>query len=124
MLEATRLLEGVEFDGPVIETLRQCHEQWDGGGRPNGLKGREIIPTARVLAVANAFVGLVSPRAYRAPMTIDDASRILVGEIGRKFDPAVVAALVSYLENKGGRGAWANLPSRAPEPAPPVIDPP
>jgi HD-GYP domain-containing protein (c-di-GMP phosphodiesterase class II) len=124
MLEATRLLEGVEFDGPVVETLRQCQEHWDGNGKPHRLKGREIIPTARVLAVANAFVGLLSPRAYRARMSLDEASRILVGEIGTKFDPAVVAALVSHLENKGGRAAWAGLLSQPLEPAAMVIDPP
>ena len=124
MLEATRLLEGVAFDGPVIETLRQCQEHWDGSGRPNGLKEREIIPTARVLAVANAFVGLRSPRAYRAKMSMDDAMRILIGEIGTKFDSAVVAALVSHVENKGGRATWADLPAGSDGPeAGIIIDP-
>ena len=125
LLEATRFLDGVEFDGPVIETLRQCQEHWDGNGRPNHLKAREIIPTARVLAVANAFVGLLSPRAYRAVrLTTDDVIRILVGEIGSKFDPAVVAALINHVENKGARSAWTELASRPADAAPTVIDPP
>ena len=125
LLEATRFLDGVEFDGPVIETLRQCQEHWDGTGRPNHLKGREIIPTARVLAVANAFVGLSSPRSYHVTQrTVDDVIQILVGEIGSKFDPAVVGALINHLENKGARAAWAHLWSRPADAAPKIIDPP
>ncbi len=124
LLEATRFLDGVEFDGPVIETLRQCQEHWDGNGRPGRLKGREIIPTARVLAVANAFVGLLSPRSYHATRrTMDDVIGILVGEIGSKFDSAVVAALINRIENKGARAAWAELGSRSTETSPRIIDP-
>ena len=62
--QAVDLLQDVTFEGPVVETIRQLGETWDGGG-PLGLKGEEILVTARVLAVANAFVGMVSPRAYR-----------------------------------------------------------
>ena len=124
LLEATRFLDGVEFDGPVIETLRQCQEHWDGNGRPGRLKGREIIPTARVLAVANAFVGLLSPRSYHATRrTMDDVIGILVGEIGSKFNSAVVAALINRIENKGARAAWAELGSRSTETSPRIIDP-
>jgi len=113
LLEATRFLDGVEFDGPVIATLRQCQEHWNGNGRPGRLKARDIIPTARVLAVANAFVGLLSPRAYHATRrTMDEVIAILVGEIGSKFDPAVVAALINRIENKGARAAWTELAAR------------
>src|SRR5208282_2654450 len=125
LLEATRFLDGVEFDGPVIDTLRQCQEHWDGNGRPGRLEGREIIPTARVLAVANAFVGLLSPRSYHVTQrTMDDVIRILVGEIGGRFDPAVVGALINQLENKGARSAWAHFGSWPADEAPKIIDPP
>ncbi|HUK58656.1 MAG TPA: HD domain-containing phosphohydrolase [Stellaceae bacterium] len=123
LIEATRFLDGVAFDGPVIETLRQCQEHWDGNGRPGMLQGRAIIPTARVLAVANAFVGLLSPRAYHATRrTMDEVIAILVGEIGSKFDPAVVAALINRIENKGARADWITLAARPVE-ASAEIDP-
>ncbi|HXM70669.1 MAG TPA: HD domain-containing phosphohydrolase, partial [Thermoanaerobaculia bacterium] len=65
-LDATAdFLEGIEFDGPVVETLRQSRENWDGSGRPRGLAGEAILPTARAVAVANAFVAMVSPRLNR-----------------------------------------------------------
>jgi PAS domain S-box-containing protein len=58
------LLAGIEFNGPVVETLRQAQERWDGTG-PHGLAGEAIPVTARVIAVANAFIAMVSPRAHR-----------------------------------------------------------
>src|SRR5207302_2662956 len=57
------IIAGIEFDGPVVETLRQMQERFDGEG-PRGLKGDAILLTARIVAVANAFVAMASPRAY------------------------------------------------------------
>ena len=103
------LLAGIEFDGPVVETLRQLQEHWDGSGGPNGLKGDNILLAARVVAVANAFVAMVSPRAYRPGVEFDRAVETLLSQVGRAFDRRVVAALVNYLDNRGGRQRWADF---------------
>lgn len=102
------LLEGVTFEGPVVETIRQMGERWDGAG-PLGLREEEILRTARMLAVANAFVGMVSARAFRAAMTFEKASRILMEETGTKFDRKPVTALINFLENRGGTERWAHF---------------
>jgi len=116
-LEATAdLLRGVEFDGPVVETLRQARERVDGAGAPGGLKGDEILITARIVAVANAFTGMVSRRAHRDAIALDKAIETLMDEAGRAFDRAVVSALVSYLDNHGGRAAWAAMEAESPMP--------
>lgn len=116
LLEAVNFLEAIEFDDPVIETLRQCREHWDGSGQPRGLKGAEILPTARILAVADAFVAMVSPRSHRPAIGVDAALDIMLDDAGKRFDRAVVAALVHRLENLGGREAWADFlaPAQAP----------
>jgi PAS domain S-box-containing protein len=105
------IIAGIEFDGPVVETLRQMQENWDGSG-PRGLKGEAIGVTARIVAVANAFVAMASPRAYRAGSDVDAALNELLGKVGSLFDRRVVAALVAYLDNRGGRARWVEL-SRA-----------
>jgi PAS domain S-box-containing protein len=97
------LLQGIEFDGPVVETLRQAQANWDGTGQPPGLAGDAIIVTARVIAVANAFIGMISDRAFRQALSIDDAIENLLKGSGKAFDRRVVAALVNYLDNHGGR---------------------
>jgi HD-GYP domain-containing protein (c-di-GMP phosphodiesterase class II) len=104
---AADFLVGVEFDGPVVETLRQLRERWDGSGEPEGHAGEAILLTARIVAVANAFVAMVSHRAFRPGMRFDDAAERLMSECGRAFDRRVVAALLNRLDNHGGRDAWA-----------------
>jgi len=97
------LLQGIEFDGPVVLTLRQAQAHWDGSGQPAGLSGDNIVVTARVIAVANALIGMISDRAFRQALSIDDAIENLMKGSGKAFDRRVVAALVNYLDNRGGR---------------------
>jgi len=103
------LIAEIEFDGPVVETLRQLQERWDGSGGPNGLKGEEILLPARIVAVANAYVAMVSPRAWREGSTVDEAITRLMADVGTDFDRRAVAALVNYLDNHGGRAEWDQL---------------
>ncbi|RMF67459.1 MAG: hypothetical protein D6740_11880 [Alphaproteobacteria bacterium] len=108
MKKSADLLTGVEFDGPVVETLRQLQARVDGTGDPP-LKGEEILITARILAVANAFVAMVSPRAHRKGLSIDEALAELQKEAGTRFDRGVVAALAHQIENLDGRRRWARF---------------
>jgi PAS domain S-box-containing protein len=108
------LLQDVPFDGPVVETLRQCQERWDGTGRPRGLTGDGIVLPARIVAVANAFVAMVEPRAHRAGLDFDAAAKVLLDGVGTAYDRRVVAALLNYLDNRGGRQAWADFSRPAP----------
>ncbi|MDF1750475.1 MAG: HD family phosphohydrolase, partial [Alphaproteobacteria bacterium] len=73
-----------------------------------GLSGKDIVITARIAAVANAFVGMVSARAWRSGMSIDKALDILLADGNKKYDRAVVVALANYLDNRGGREEWAS----------------
>lgn len=95
---AEEVLAGIEFDGPVIETILGKYEAMDASG-PRGFKGDEIIPSARVLAAANAFVAMVSPRAYRDRMEPEVAARELVNKADVIYDRHVVAALFHVVEN-------------------------
>jgi HD-GYP domain-containing protein (c-di-GMP phosphodiesterase class II) len=106
---AADFLSGIEFDGPVVETLRQLRERWDGAGAPQGLAGEAIVLSARIVAVANAFVAMVSPRAFRAGLGFDAASERLLAECGHAFDRRVVTALLNRLDNRGGRAEWARF---------------
>ncbi|GLQ06193.1 HD domain-containing phosphohydrolase [Sneathiella chinensis] len=103
------LLEGVKFDLPVAETLRQLQEHWDGSGQPRGLSGMAINEPARIIAVANAFVGMVSPRSYRQALDMSKAIEILMDGADKRFDRKPVSALINYLDNKGGRERWSHF---------------
>jgi response regulator RpfG family c-di-GMP phosphodiesterase len=105
------LLERVEFDGPVVRTIREAQERWDGSGQ-KGISGDDIVQGARIVAVANAFVGMVSARAYRDPLSFDQASGILQEGVDSAFDRRPVSALVNVLDNRGGRDRWESYRQR------------
>lgn len=106
VLISADMVQKIDFDGPVYETLAQLQENFDGTGQPKGLKGADIEITARIAAAANAFVGMVSARAWRSGMDFDKAVDILLQEGNKKFDRAVVVALANVLDNRGGRTDW------------------
>ena len=106
MRAGAELVRGIEFDGPVAGTLGQLLERWDGNGSPDGLKGEAILMTARIVAVANAFVALASPRAHRAGLDLDGAAAAVLARAGTQFDRRPVTALINILDNRGGRERW------------------
>ena len=86
------LLKGVEEDH-FVETAyrvaRYHHERWDGRGYPEQLVGSMIPVEARIMAVADVYDALVSPRSYKASMDPGMAARIMQEGMGTQFDPAL-----------------------------------
>lgn len=109
ILMSADMVEGIEFDGPVSSTLRQIQAHWDGSGEPNGLSGEDIILPARIVAVANAFVGMTSARAYRNGLDMNHAIMSLMEKSDLVYDRRPVVALMNYLENKGGFEQWQHF---------------
>jgi HD-GYP domain-containing protein (c-di-GMP phosphodiesterase class II) len=70
------------------------HERWEGGGYPAGLHGRAIPLEARILAVADAFDAMISPRAYRQAMSHEHALAEVERGAGTQFDPRVAELFV------------------------------
>lgn len=70
------------------------HERYDGSGYPDGLVGDAIPLEARIVAVADVFDALISPRPYKEAWTFDATLAYLYAQRGRLFDPRVVDALL------------------------------
>jgi HD-GYP domain-containing protein (c-di-GMP phosphodiesterase class II) len=77
----------------VAEALRYHHERYDGYGRPDGIAGKDIPREARVLAVADAWIGLTAPRTAGPVLSPEQALTVLTAGAGTTWDPAVVASL-------------------------------
>ena len=95
------ILADVDFGAPVAEMVLQHHERLDGSGYPRGLKGEEILPEARILAVADVVEAMSSHRPYRAALGMEVALAEVREHAGVRFDAAVVAACVHLIEDKG-----------------------
>ena len=86
------LLAAIRFRQPVAEIVGQHHERLDGSGYPDGLKGEEILPEARILSVADVVEAMASHRPYRSSLGLPAALAEVRGGAGTRYDGDVVAA--------------------------------
>ncbi|MBO4910857.1 MAG: HD domain-containing protein [Lachnospiraceae bacterium] len=74
------------------------HERWDGKGYPEGIHGEVIPLSARIMAVADVFDALTSPRVYKPAFPLEKALAIIEEGKGSQFDPKVVEAFMDSLD--------------------------
>jgi putative nucleotidyltransferase with HDIG domain len=96
-----RLLRDIGVYGPVADIVRAHHERVDGRGYPRSLRGDEIPPIARVVAVAEVYDTLTAPDTYRTPMTSFEALNELRRVAGKQLDAHYVEALAALLAGRG-----------------------
>src|SRR4051794_24312170 len=89
------ILSSIEFPYPVVPIVRHHHENWDGTGYPDGLKGEEIPLGARILQVVDCFDALTSDRPYRRRLGDEQSLNILRERRGSMYDPAIVDAFIA-----------------------------
>jgi HD superfamily phosphodiesterase len=92
----------------VVEAIRHHHERWDGSGYPNGLVGEEIPLFARMIAIAEAYDAMTSPRPYRRSFTRDQAVQLLRDQSGVQFDPMLTDLFVDSMHEQSA-AAFAPL---------------
>jgi len=97
-LKGANILSPVRELAEMIPGMLYHHENLDGTGYPMGLKGEEIPLIARIIAVADAFDAMTSERPYQRAMEPEAAIKRLFDLSETKFDPKVVAALLSAYE--------------------------
>lgn len=83
-----------------IELALTHHEWYDGSGYPHGLAGEAIPLTGRICAVVDVFDALTSRRPYKAPWDIDKAAALIRQQRGSQFDPDVVDAFLSVIDER------------------------
>jgi len=76
----------------------QHHERWDGNGYPRKLRGEDINLSARIVAVADAYISMINNRPHRNSMIGYSAMKSLLNDNGRHFDPKILKA---FLESMG-----------------------
>lgn len=89
------IILGAGLPEEVATAVRGHHERWDGSGYPDRRIGEQTSLAGRIIAVAEVFDALVSPRPWREGMPIQDAMATLLQGAGTQFDPDVVQAFFS-----------------------------
>ena len=92
------VLKPVARLGPVLDGVLYHHENWDGSGYPEGLRGEQIPLSARIIRIVDTFDALSSTRSYRQGFDIERAFRILREEIDRSIEPRIAEAFIETFE--------------------------
>jgi HD-GYP domain-containing protein (c-di-GMP phosphodiesterase class II) len=85
--EILKPIKGIE---PVVSIVRAHHENFDGTGYPNGIKGDDIPLGAQILAVADTYSALTDDRLYHKQDGIDEAIEKMNKMAGKKLNPRIL----------------------------------
>ncbi len=94
------IIKDVELPWPVAQIILQHHERLDGSGYPNQLVAEQIIPEARVLAVADVVEAIASHRPYRPSRGVDAGLHEVLEYRGTRFDSEVVDACMRLFRER------------------------
>ena len=86
--------------GPIALAIRAHHEQFAGGGYPDGIAGDEIPLIARIVSVADTYDAMTSTRPYRKAMTHESALAELRRVSGTQLDPRCVDAFLASFDDR------------------------
>jgi PAS domain S-box-containing protein/putative nucleotidyltransferase with HDIG domain len=94
------ILKTIEFPWPVAKIVLQHHERMDGSGYPQGLKGKEILLEAKILAVADVIEAMATHRPYRPALSIEEALEEISKNRGKLYDTRVVDICLKVFKEK------------------------
>jgi PAS domain S-box-containing protein/putative nucleotidyltransferase with HDIG domain len=94
------IVKGLDFPWPLHRIIRQHHERMNGSGYPQGLRGEQVLPEARILAVADVIEAMAFHRPYRPALGIENALRELESGRGTLFDPEATDACVRLFRER------------------------
>jgi len=100
------LLQGISFPFPLAKTVYQHHERLDGSGYPNHLRGDDILPEARILAVSDVLEAVTSHRPYRAALGLKKAEEELLKGAGSKYDKDIVNIITTLIDRNNSAPFW------------------
>jgi HD-GYP domain-containing protein (c-di-GMP phosphodiesterase class II) len=95
------ILKTIEFPLPIAEIVLQHHERMDGSGYPQGLKGKDILHEAKILAVVDVVEAMSSHRPYRSSFGVDLALNEIKENRGKLYDPEIVDVCLKLFTEKG-----------------------
>lgn len=94
---AKMLSEAGVSDKLWLQTILQHHEKIDGSGYPKGLKGNQIRPEARIIALGDVYSALVTGRSYRPALSAQQSLKSIFLERGKQFDANLSKIFLSEL---------------------------
>jgi len=96
--KGAQIMEPVPQLKKIIPGIKYHHENWAGGGYPDGLKGEDIPFIARIIAIADTFDAMTTDRPYQKAMSPKYAAEKIRSLTGKRFDPKIVDGFLKAFE--------------------------
>jgi anti-anti-sigma regulatory factor len=110
-----KILEPLHLSQGMRDIVLHHHERFNGDGYPGGLCGREIPLLARIVAIVENYVALITDMGSREAMASEEAAEVLWENLGGRYDPELMEIFMRMIAPKA-RGA-ARATSRPAAPA-------
>lgn len=94
------IIKSIDSLKPVIPIILHHHENFDGSGYPDGLKGDKIPIGARIISVVVAFTAMLRKKAYKRKKSVVEALDEILSHAGTQFDPVVSKTFVELMNDK------------------------
>ena len=89
--------EGVDFE-VISRIIYEHHENYNGTGYPNKMKGEDIHLYARITAIADFFDAITTKRSYHDAMSTDEALGVMARSVGKKIDPKIFVIFADSID--------------------------
>lgn len=95
------LLEPFNLHADIIDIVHHHHENLDGTGYPDGLRGKQIKKGVRIVRLCDSLESMTRERSYKQPMDVMLALDKLQKEIGTKYDPLLFELMARIIRRDG-----------------------
>ncbi len=95
---ARDILQPIDAVSNIIPIIEHHHENWDGSGYPNNIKGDEIPKTSQIILIVDSYFAMTSYRPYRKPYTHQEALEEIKSNTDKKYSKEIVEAFVFAID--------------------------
>lgn len=99
ILAAKEILKPIDSMGKIIPIIERHHENWDGSGYPQNLKGDNIPRASQIILLIDAFFAMTDERPYRKAYDTETALDIITSDTGKKWSKDLVDTFVPIIKN-------------------------
>ncbi|MFA9375204.1 MAG: HD-GYP domain-containing protein [Lachnotalea sp.] len=93
------ILKHKDYSEFILESILYHHENFDGSGYPDNIKGDAIPLGARIIRVCDVFAALISDRPYRSAFDVETAIELMIDEV-KNFDMRVFLAFMQVINSE------------------------
>lgn len=99
LIAARTILQPISSVADIIPIIEAHHENWDGTGYPNNLKGDCIPLSSQIILLIDSYFALTQSRPYRVAHSKEDATNIIKEDSGKKWNEKLIEQFVDIIND-------------------------